>query len=317
MATAPTEGRRAARPKAAFVARGSGPWRVGLLALLVPTGTAGQEPPGVETTTAPRARSEDPVVYGRLVDAAAAPIAAGEVHLLAADVTPVATALTSEDGAFLLLAPGAGSYRLRGQRLGYHPSTSESFYLVPGDTIRIEFRLGIDAVEVDPITVVASALPWGERIGLVRMERFFERYTRYSETGFAEFMTRDSIARFENGTQTAGHMLQWTIQSVRTVDPVTGEVTLRSGCAPTYYLNGSRVPYAMVRPLGPTMLEAVEVYVRPAIPAELASGSPCGVVSYWSRQSPPDRLPRNPIARVAALLALGAGTILLLVTALP
>lgn len=301
-----------------YFTAGAGPRRLSLLSLLLAAGAAVQEHPRGPGTAESGAGSEDPVIHGRLVDAAAsAPIAAGEVHLLAAGAAPLATVLTGEDGEFRLVAPGAGSYRLRGERLGYHPSTSEPFYLVAGDTIRIEFQLGIEAVEIDPITVVASALPWGERIGLVGMEGFFERYTRYSGTGFAEFMTRDSIARFEDQTQTAGDMLRWTSRSVRSVDPASGEVTLRNGCVPTYYLNGARVPYAMVRPLGPTSLEAVEVYVRPAIPAELGSGSPCGVVSYWSRQSPPDRLPRNPIARTAALLALAAGTILLLVTALP
>lgn len=295
---------------AVYFTGGARPLCVSLLLLLVAAAAAGQEQA--------RAASEDPVIHGRLVEAAtSAPIAAGEVQLLAAGAAPLTTVLTGEDGEFQLAAPGAGSYRLRGERLGYHQSTSEPFYLVAGDTIRIEFRLGIEAMEIEPIMVVASALPWGDRIGLVGMEGLFERYTRYSGTGFAEFMTRDSIARFEDRTQTAGHMLQWMSRSVRSVDPVSGEVTLRNGCAPTYYLNGTRVPYAMVRPLGPTMLEAVEVYVRPAIPAELASDSPCGVVSYWSRQSPPDRVPRNPIARTAALLALGAGTIVLLVTNLP
>ena len=36
------------------------------------------------------------------------------------------------------------------------------------------------------------------------------------------------------------------------------------------------------------MLEAVEVYVRPAIPAEflVGAGFPCGVVALWTRRAP-------------------------------
>ncbi|MBW3552205.1 MAG: carboxypeptidase-like regulatory domain-containing protein [Gemmatimonadetes bacterium] len=252
------------------------------------------------------------MIRGRLVDAADdAPIFGGEVHLLAADLAPVAQVLTGERGEFRMVAPMAGVYRLRGQRLGYRSSTSEAFHLLPGDTVTMEFRLRVAAVQMEPITVVASSLPWGDRVGLVGMEEFFERYTRYAGTGFAEFMTRDSIAGFDNRVHTAGHMLQWVSRSVRRVDPQTGEVTLRNGCTPSYYLNGSRVPYEMVEPLGPAMLQAVEVYIRPAIPAELGADAPCGVVSYWSRQSPPAAA-GSPILRTAALLALSGGFVLLL-----
>ena len=276
-------------------------WFLALLSVcLAPAAVAAQHGPA-------------PVIRGRLIeDGTGEPIAAATVRLLSPDSAAVATGLTGEAGGFRLEAPGPGTYRLDAERLGYKRSESEPFVLIPGDTIEIEFRLAAAAIVVDPIRVTASALPWGNRFGLVRMEAFFARYARYSGTGFAEFMTRDSIARWEDRVQSTGQMLRWTMRAVRNVDPATGAVTLRSGCEPAYFLNGSPVPYAMVQPLSPTMLQAVEIYIRPAIPAEFGSGSPCGVVSYWSRQSPPEELPESPVGRIVALVALTGGLIALL-----
>lgn len=258
-----------------------------------------------------------PVIEGRLIDdESGEPILGGNVELLTADSTTIATVQTAADGMFRLVSPGPGTYRMRAERVGYRPAGSGPFFLMEGDSIAVEFRLAVEAVPLEPITVTASSLPWGDRFGLVRMEAFFLRYTRHSDSGFAEFMTRDSIARWEDRVQSTGDMLRWTTRLIRQVDPVSGEVRLRGGCAPEYYLNGSHVPYGMVQPLNPTMLEAVEVYVRPLIPAELSSGSPCGVVSYWSRQSPPETLPENRIGRTVALIALGGGLLALLLIGL-
>jgi hypothetical protein len=160
---------------------------------------------------------------------------------------------------------------------------------------------------------MARGVPAEERVGLVGMQSFFERYTRYGDSPFAEFMTRDSLSGWDNRVQTTGHMLQWTARAVTAVDPATGAITLRGGCSPSYYLNGSRVPYDMVQGLTPGLLEAVEVYVQPAIPVDLGQGSPCGVVSLWSRQSPPDSLPKSPILRWVGAVTILGGLILLLV----
>jgi hypothetical protein len=62
---------------------------------------------------------------------------------------------------------------------------------------------------------------------------------------------------------------------------------MRRGCVPNYFLDGEPIPKADVWAITPDMLEAVEVYVRPTIPAEFSRGrSPCGVVAYWSRRGP-------------------------------
>ncbi|HEX7051780.1 MAG TPA: carboxypeptidase-like regulatory domain-containing protein [Longimicrobiales bacterium] len=249
-----------------------------------------------------------PVVRGRLIDAETGrAVTEGSVRLLWGGDVAVST-LSGDDGAFVLVAPRPGAYRLRVGALGYGVA-DEPLHLRAGDTVRIDVRLGINAIELDSLTAIAPTPTRGA--GLAGMQSFFERYARLSGSPFAEFMTRDSLALWEQRVQSTGHMLQWTTRSVQQVDPVSGEVTLRGGCRPAYYLNGTRVSYLMVEPLTPELLEAVEVYVRPAIPAELSQGAPCGVISLWSRRSPPDTPPKSRVARTLGIVATALGIVLL------
>lgn len=254
------------------------------------------------------------VLAGVLIDDdSAQPIALGLVRLLDASRQAVAIARSEQDGSFRLISPGPGEYRISAEALGYRAAEAGGLELAPGDTVTVEFRLAADAVVLDPLRVVARGVPADERVGLVGMQSFFERYAQYSGSPFAEFMTRDSLAEWDNRVQSTGHMLQWTARAVTAVDPATGEITLRGGCSPSYYLNGSRVPFEMVQGLAPGLLEAVEVYMQPAIPADLGQGAPCGVVSLWSRQTPPDSLPKNPILRWVGAVVIIGGLIFLLV----
>lgn len=258
-------------------------------------------------------RPGEQIIEGRLLDDdTGEAIPWGLVRLLWAG-NSVASVLTRQDGTFRIASPRAGTYRLRAERIGYRTAESEEFHLMLRDTVTVDFHLAVDAVPVEPMTVTASARPWEGRTPLVGMEDFFLRYARYSGSGFGDFVTRDSIAVWEDRVQTTGHMLRWTTHLVRRVEPLSGQVTLRGGCQPTYYLNGILVPYDNVQSLSPTLLEAVEVYVRPAIPAEFGRGSPCGVVSYWARQTPPDELPESSVGRKVAMSTVLLGVLYLLI----
>ncbi|HZD06267.1 MAG TPA: carboxypeptidase-like regulatory domain-containing protein, partial [Longimicrobiales bacterium] len=209
----------------------------------------------IRVSTARAARppgAGEQLIRGRLLDDEnGEAVAYGLVRLLWAG-SSVASVITREDGSFRLVSPRAGTYRLRAERMGYTTAESEDLYLELGDTLTVELHLAVDAVPLEPLTVTASARPWEGRTPLVGMEAFFLRYSRYSGSGFGDFVTRDSIAVWEDRVQTTGHMLRWTTHLVRQVEPRTGQVTLRGGCEPTYYLNGTMVPYDNVEALSPT-----------------------------------------------------------------
>jgi len=261
----------------------------------------------VARATRPLEQGEE-LIKGRLIDGETGdPIPYGTVRLLWRGKAPVATVLSRADGTFRLASPQAGTYRLRGERMGYKTSESDDLYLRVGDTLDVDFRLAVDAVLLDPLTVNVSAKPWENRKELVGMDPFFERFSRYAETGFAKFMTRDSLRHWQNQVQSTGEMLQWSTPMVRNADPITGEMTMRGSCKPAYYFNGMKVPYEDVRSFSPVMLEGVEVYMRPSIPADLGRDDPCGVVVFWARQTPPDSLPPSKVGRKLAIGTIIAG----------
>jgi Carboxypeptidase regulatory-like domain len=264
---------------------------------------------GVERAARPL-RIGEQLIQGVLVDEeTGAPISAGTMRLENTGGAPQAVAVSDDDGRFRLVSPRPGTYRLSGERIGYRPAKSGEVHLMPGDTVVVEFRLAADAVLLEPIMVTGSARPWGSRGSLSGMREFFDRWARFGESGFGEFLTRDDIAEFEDHAITTAHMLLLNTLSVRGVS-LEGELELRGRCAPTYYLDGMQVPF---RPeVLPQDLEGVEIYNRPNIPADLNQGGwPCGVVAYWTRRSPEPDGPRRGLWTAAAVGTLGVIMLLL------
>jgi hypothetical protein len=147
----------------------------------------------------------------------------------------------------------------------------------------------VEAVLLNPIVVRATARALGDRYELTGMSGFSQRYSRFAKAGIGDFLTRDSLAKYEDWATSTGHVMMMTMMSVRYGSPLTPHVILRggpNGCTPSYFVNGLPFyPDALTFP--PEMLEAVEVYVRPNIPAEfLMGGFPCGVVVLWTRRAP-------------------------------
>lgn len=116
------------------------------------------------------------VVRGRVVDSiSGVPAAVGFVALISSDSQEVARTLTAGTGEFRLRAPGAGSYRLRSERIGYRLAVSPPIDLGPRDTIQYTFRIlpipvRLAAVEVegrtmcseDPDGAATTAVVWEE-----------------------------------------------------------------------------------------------------------------------------------------------------------
>jgi hypothetical protein len=260
-------------------------------------------------------RPGEQLILGRLLDYdSGEPIPQGTVSLLKAyghgpdDVEKVEEVLSDDDGHFSLLSPVPGEYRIRGDRIGYLPSESSNLLLMPGDSVAFDLYMSMEAIVLDPITVRASARPWGNRYSLLGMEPFFQRLSRFGRSGMGGFLTRDSIAPYE-GRMDTPRMLMASITEVRSLDSegvILRGGSIPGGCLPTYYLNGAQVwigspaHQSMTGPTGPPPgqgpnpggqyapedLEGVEVYVFPSIPAELNRGYPCGVVSLWTRRDP-------------------------------
>ena len=69
---------------------------------------------------------------------------------------PVDETLTGDDGTFRLDASSAGRYRLRAERIGFRTWTSASFRLDAGETRSSTFRVGVEPVSLEDVTVDAE-----------------------------------------------------------------------------------------------------------------------------------------------------------------
>ncbi|MEX2531936.1 MAG: carboxypeptidase regulatory-like domain-containing protein, partial [Gemmatimonadota bacterium] len=265
-------------------------------------------------------RTEEQLIVGRLIDdESGEPLQMGTMRLVSHLGSPVATIFSDDDGRFRLVSPRPGTYRVTAERMGYEPAESAELHLMPGDSIGVEFRLSARAILVEPLTVTASARPWGDRADLRSMSEFFDRWSRFADGGFGEFLTRDEIAEWEGRAPTPGHMLLNTGMSTMRVLP-DGRVQLRGTdvggqyCSPTYAVNGVTLPEGQPVPsFDVSDLEAVEVYTRPNIPVELTRGEfPCGIVAYWTRLSPdPNPRTRSKWTYVGAAILGGLGFLLM------
>ena len=98
------------------------------------------------------------------------------------------TILSDETGAFLLRAAASGRYSLRAERLGYATYTSQPISLADGAAVRVQLRLGIDAIPLEALTVLA-----GSRSRLGRLVGFDERRNDPAITGF--FLDSEDLER--------------------------------------------------------------------------------------------------------------------------
>jgi hypothetical protein len=218
-------------------------------------------------------------VLGRLLDVSTGrSIAAGTLALLHTDSTVAASAVTDTAGNFALRAPRQGSYHLRGERIGYRTAVTAPLELGSDDTLRVEFRLSVEAVELNPITVMSySRRPPGPLGGF---------YDRARRRAFGTFITRQDI---EDSRPLQTTDLLRTIPGIQLTPSRFGRFNVRMrGCVPRVFLDGVPIRMAGLTIddlVHPSELEGLEVYRSAAeVPGEFAFPGGCGAIGLWTRR---------------------------------
>lgn len=268
---------------------------------------------GTQTAAAQR-------LQGRLLDLQSnQPISSGILTLITQDGERVATAVTDDEGSWLLDAPNPGVYFVEAKRLGYQPWIDGPLEIQPGDAPVFVYHLRAAAIPLDPVEISAAAT---ERY--LQLSGFYER----QRSDFGHFMTPEDIQRRQAARIT--DMLVG-LPGVRLLDVGGGaggrHIQLRGGslrrdgiCRPRVFVDGLLFMRGDSRPLGvddfgrpeqrealeqdsdfarlfrgsslddighPSTIAAVEIY-RSAVQVPVQFGgtsiqTQCGVIVIWTK----------------------------------
>ena len=237
-------------------------------------------------------RPTEQLIQGRLLDDdTGEPIPGGTIELRDASSTSVTQAISDRNGSFRLVSPNPGTYSMRGERPGFQTAEQNDLILGLGDSLLIEFRLSRNAAILAPVLVTASAKPWMGAASRRALQELYDRMNRFGQRRYAQFILRDTIDAYDRRDYSTAELLA---RVVRSGSPTERE---RRCFGARYYVDG--LPFEAFGsesefwPL--KLLETIEVYTHPTLPAEFASPifaaalrspavPPCRVISMWTRR---------------------------------
>ncbi|HYW11768.1 MAG TPA: carboxypeptidase regulatory-like domain-containing protein [Longimicrobium sp.] len=212
----------------------------------------------------------------------------GTVHLVGADSQVVAHSRTDATGAFALQAPRPGRYFLLAEAAGYEASETD-YIAVGAEGKSVSFVIGKAPVRLASLQVDARANSREDRLWY---GGFYQRMNARGTSG--RFFAREQIDR-EMPQSIADILRRVPSLDVRTggqgefagrrllVRP-RAQLSIRTACWSTFYLNGMRVEPEAVEALDTSEIEGVEVYANGGVPAQFnVVGSACGVIVVWLR----------------------------------
>lgn len=243
------------------------------------------------------------IVTGRVIDASDdEPIDGVEISLLDTLDATRSQVVSNANGEFMIVFNAPGEYLLRATRIGYATAETRPIPIGEGEVVEVELRLDVEAVELEPLSVVARR-PETQRERDLR--GYHERIERYGErqVGPTQIYTREVLANWDAYSleELFGSYLLWRPYG--------------SDCSPEVFLDGRRM-------YGPFLGDAGSMSVSNIEGIELYAGSGpkgsrfwdpdgCGVILVWTRALPERGGKLSPVE----ILALGAAAVLLVVQA--
>lgn len=235
---------------------------------------------GAQAAGDERDRRDAPGIVGVVVDRETRqPIEGVAVTLRPMDgapgLAPPPVLFTDAAGRFLLGELESGRYDIAIERIGYQPVVDSIAYRSELG-LRIDVEMVSDAVEMDPLLVMAEA-----RSRNLDANGFYERRRR----GIGRFVSRDEIQ--ERSAMRVSDIFRGMagvrMSSGGRVSGQGGVPLLRGGCRADVYLDGVRTipPFPVDALLHPDDLDAVEVYHGSELPAQFGTTS-CGAVVIWT-----------------------------------
>lgn len=224
----------------------------------------------------PRSAAAQTVVRGVVVDSAGRPVSEVALGILAIhQVTR-----TDDHGHFAIPGVPAGQVEISVRRIGYEPQLVR--FVVsggPADSIRVEITELPEVLEAVKVSET-------ERHRRQRIEDFYWRRAR----GLGTYFTREEILARRASVPTDVLRTAKGVRIVRTSNGMgvrfDSAVSARSGCIPTLWIDGQRVPGMEIDAIPLNDIEGIELYNGVSTtPAEFWQGNnpQCGTIVVWSR----------------------------------
>lgn len=238
------------------------------------------------------AAGEAQLISGRVViDGTEDGIGAAALLLVDTAGTRRASSVSDSTGSFRIMAPAAGTYRIRVEHIGYAPLETSAVQAAIGMEIRLELRLAPTAVALEPLRVVGR-----NSFNAGWLKEYYDRAMWTRRAGTGRVFLRDEVER-ERMPQTSNFLIY---------------LMPRATCRPAIYVDGLQVEDArqLDSALRPELLEGVELYNNQAfIPFRYQNRGHCAVALFWTRRDVERRGPINwprvfAGAGILALLAL-------------
>lgn len=236
------------------------------------------------------------------------PLEAVHLQLVNTDDQTVASTTSDADGRFRIVAPDAGTWRIRAELLGFGTATSETLRLVDGQVVTVMIRMGVEPIPIEePVIVVGD---YSELHPDIR--QFHERRRRGERTGIGHFIYGEDLER--GGGARASDLVRMIpgVSISRVAGGHDQVIRMRGGCVPAIYVDGSRINQ-LVRTesldahVNVMSIESVEVY-RGAqqIGGTYFDQNGCGLVLVWTKRAAADPGPTLTLGRLAAAVGLVA-----------
>jgi hypothetical protein len=216
------------------------------------------------------------------------PIGDAELMLRDPDGALVARAASTPDGRFALRPDRGGTVRLEVSHIGYAGWETADFELGDVAIIEVEVRLGVEAIPLAPVTVVARS-----RVSLGGVAGFEQRARDPAIDGY--FLDEEAIARRPMSTP-SNLVLQAPGMSVGLASSAASfdrGVIMSGGCVARTFIDGVRVQQGGGASVDDLLtvdrIAGVEIYPRRGgAPIQYSEATPntCGVVLFWTK--PPE-----------------------------
>jgi hypothetical protein len=212
------------------------------------------------------------------------PLSFGTVQLLDAQDNVVATAFSDALGEFVLRAPRAGTYSVRGEHMSADPLITTGVQLRLGQVITVALTLPLSPIELEEVVVSVSP----ERRFLVG-NGFYERAATMPGT----FITPEIMQQWQPYRPSdlfrrmpGVEMMPDPVRSDRFAIRFNRTTGFAGLCRPKMVVDGVTVMDFNIDDLPAEVVAAVEVY-KSALqtPPQFAGGmAACGVIVIWTGQ---------------------------------